>query len=591
KGNMTALDFIEYKYGEEGTDKYKKRVFDIFLKSQNTDFKMSKGKLRKLQMSERDIPENFIDRDIRNTQYIVRKAISLLKDVCRDVLATTGSVTDKLREDWQIIDVLKELNYPKYEKMGLTETIYNNEGKPLQRIIDWTKRNDHRHHAMDAITVAFTKHEHIHYLNTMNSIGEKPSNVKALKLNHLEKNGRGTWVFKPPMPLQNLRKEVKDNLEQLLVSLKAKNKVATLNVNKIKKKTGIQKMVQLTPRGSLHKETVYGTKMEYVVKKESINGSFNEEKIKTVAKQEYQNLLLKRLHENGNDSKKAFTGKNSLKKSPIYVSLSQNIKVPDKVNTVTLETVYTTRKPINSNTFSNEKQIEKIVDSKLRKLIWDRFEQYGKNAKEAFANLEENPIWLNKEKGIQVKRVTVTGVTNVLPLGHKHDYKGLVIIDSEGNEIPSEFVSTGNNHHVAIYEDHEGNYQENVVSFYEAVERTRQGLPVIDYSFNDELGWKFMFTMKQNEMFVFPNQKTGFNPAEFDLKNPVNYSRVSPNLYRVQKFTTKDYVFRHHLETEIVDRNETMTIIWHRLRNPEKLKGIVKVRINHLGEIVHIGEY
>jgi CRISPR-associated endonuclease Csn1 len=37
----------------------------------------------------------------------------------------------------------------------------------LKRISDWTKRNDHRHHAMDAITVAFTKRSHVQYLNNL----------------------------------------------------------------------------------------------------------------------------------------------------------------------------------------------------------------------------------------------------------------------------------------------------------------------------------------------------------------------------------------------------------------------------------------
>jgi CRISPR-associated endonuclease Csn1 len=36
------------------------------------------------------------------------------------------------------------------------------------KIKDWTKRNDHRHHAMDAITVAFTKPAYIQYLNNLN---------------------------------------------------------------------------------------------------------------------------------------------------------------------------------------------------------------------------------------------------------------------------------------------------------------------------------------------------------------------------------------------------------------------------------------
>jgi CRISPR-associated endonuclease Csn1 len=40
--------------------------------------------------------------------------------------------------------------------------------------------------------------------------------------------------------------------------------------------------------------------------------------------------------------------------------------------------------------------------------------------------------------------------------------------------IGVDFVSTGNNHHVAIYRDNKGNLQEEVVSFYDAVVRSQE---------------------------------------------------------------------------------------------------------------------
>ena len=39
----------------------------------------------------------------------------------------------------------------------------------VEKIKDWTKRNDHRHHAMDALAVAFTTHNHIQYINNLNA--------------------------------------------------------------------------------------------------------------------------------------------------------------------------------------------------------------------------------------------------------------------------------------------------------------------------------------------------------------------------------------------------------------------------------------
>jgi CRISPR-associated endonuclease Csn1 len=90
--------------------------------------------------------------------------------------------------------------------------------------------------------------------------------------------------------------------------------------------------------------------------------------------------------------------------------------------------------------------------------------------------------------------------------------------------------------------------------------------------------------MKQNEYFVFPNSKTGFDPKDYDLTDPHNYTVISPNLFRVQKIASKDYFFRHHLETSVEMTNETKGLNWKRL-GINGLNGIQKIRINHLGTI------
>src|SRR5690606_30524006 len=108
-------------------------------------------------------------RDLRDSQYIAKKAKNMLFEITRSVISTTGNVTSKLREDWGLINIMKELNYEKYKMLGLVEKVEKKDGTFKERIVDWTKRNDHRHHAMDALTVAFTKHNHIQYLNYLNA--------------------------------------------------------------------------------------------------------------------------------------------------------------------------------------------------------------------------------------------------------------------------------------------------------------------------------------------------------------------------------------------------------------------------------------
>lgn len=612
------------------------------------------NKLKKLIITASELPEGFINRDLANTHYITKKAKEMLGDLVKFVVSTTGSITDRLREDWQLVDVMKEINMPKYEKIGLVENqerinYETDEVRYVKKITDWTKRNDHRHHAMDALTVAFTKRQFIQYLNNLNArrtdenttisntekeeqdnfaitsedIVMSTRDVLGIEKNYLERDKRNKLRFIPPMPLNEFRAEAKKHLENTLISIKAKNKVVTSNINISKKHGNTNKKVQSTPRGQLHLETVYGSQRQYAVKEEAVNAKFDTDKIASVTKPTYRKALLERLNQFDNDAKKAFTGKNSLSKNPIWLDADKTISVPEKVKTVSFETIYTIRKPI-----SPDLKLDKVIDNKIRQILQKRLDQYGGNAKNAFSNLEENPIWLNEEKGIAIKRVTISGISNAVALHTKKDKEGLPVLNKDGKEQATDFVNTGNNHHVAVYrkpvldkmgqievdENGEIKYEleEKVVSFYEAVARANARLPIVDKEYKQVEGYEFLFTMKQNEYFVFPkkemretvNEETGelteeevitFNPIDYSedwFKNPENYATISPNLFRVQKFSFKNYVFRHHLETSIKDTSSILRgITWTDFRSSKGLDQIVKVRINHIGEIVSIGEY
>lgn len=575
KGDMTALEYVQSKFGEAGVEEYKNRI--AFLNVRET-----KEKYRRLLMREADIPSGFLNRDLTDSQYIAKKARELLSEITRTVVTTTGAITARLREDWQLIDMMKELNWDKFNKLGLTEQYRNDEGHEIRRIKDWTKRNDHRHHALDALTIAFTRLQHIQLINNANaSDGKKlDKNAFALMKHELTKNGD----FLPPMPYDTLRAEAIRALSEVLISIKAKNKVATPHHNKVKGCS--KKQVTLTPRGQLHNETVYGARNRYVTKEEKVNASFNAEKIATVARKDYREALLRRLAENNGDAKKAFTGKNALDKNPLFIDSLHSSTVPVKVKTVTFERFFTIRKPI-----SKDLKIDKVIDPRVREILKKRLEDFGNKPELAFSNLDENPIWLNKDKGIAIKRVTISGASEVVPLHEKRNHLGAPIIDENGNYQPADYVSTSNNHHVAIFEDADGNYQERIVSLFEAMACANHGLPIIDRNYKHEEGWRFCFTMKRNEYFVFPDIENGFNPAEIDLKDERNYALVSKHLYRVQKLATRDYTFRHHLETNVQDRKELRNITWKRIQNCNGLKGVVKVRVNHLGKIVVVGEY
>jgi CRISPR-associated endonuclease Csn1 len=399
------------------------------------------------------------------------------------------------------------------------------------------------------------------------------------------------------VPMENFRIEAEKHLENILVSCKNKNKVVTKNKNIFKSKTGSKSQITLTPRGQLHKDTIYGKIQQYETREELVGAKFDEEMISKVISKKYRDALFLRLKENGNDPKKAFAGKNSLDKSPIYLDIERNQILPSKLKIGWLEHIYCIRKVIDPENFPNIKSIDNIIDIRIKKIVGDRLQDFNGNAKEAFSNLDKNPIFLNKEKNITIKRVTISGVKNVEALHHKKNHLGHTILDNSGNKIPVDFVSTQNNHHVCIYRDQDGHLQDIIITFFEAVERANQGLPIVDKLYNQHLGWQFLFTMKQNEMFIFPSED--LDPNEIDLINPLNNKSISNNLFRVQTIskvsypnqTVRDYKFRHHLETSVEDNKELKDITYKSIKSLAYFEKIIKVRINHIGKIVKIGEY
>jgi len=585
KANRTALDFITQDNNSDLED-YKERVESLYDKGKGI---ISRGKHDRLLKSAKDIKEGFIERDLRNSQYIAKKARTMLLEVFREVTPTTGRITDRLRVDWGIINVLKELNLPKYRALGLVEIEERKNNKKVEKIKDWTKRNDHRHHAMDALAVAFTTHNHIQYLNNLNARRDE-SHDKHKVIQNIEnlitekvQDDKGNYKRKFIKPMPKFRTAAKRHLEAVLISFKAKNKVVTRNINKTKTKKGFNTSLELTPRGQLHKETVYGKSKAPKSKPTKINKNFAFAEAKMIIHSGQRELVLKHLETYGNKPETAFDNK-TIKKNPLLWD-GEPLK-----EVLCFEDVFTIRKDIGPGL-----KIEKVLDEGIREILKNRKKEYKGNAKEAFSDIDKNPIWQNKEKGIAIKRVTITGVSNAEALHHQRDHLGQLILDENDQPIPVDYVSLGNNHHVAIYKNEDGDLDDDAVSFFEAVVRNNQGLPIIKKE--NENGWPLHFTLKQNEMFVFPSED--FDPSAIDLFDPENYKVISKNLFRVQKISkvtygnsaVRDYVFRHHLETEVNQNSDLKGVTWKPIKSLGHLSNIVKMRVNHIGQIVQIGEY
>lgn len=590
KANRTALDFITQDRKSQ-VDAYTSRVEDLYKSSA-----ISRAKRNKLLTPLSKIDDGFIERDLRNSQYIAKKARHMLLEVFREVTPTTGSITDKLREDWDLVNVMKELNLPKYRELGLTEFEERldkgtGELKKYEVIKDWSKRNDHRHHAMDALAVAFTTHNHIQYINNLNARRDTTKNnhprIKNIEtqITYVSKNGKRKFK----KPVVRFRESAKNHIESILISFKNKNKVVTRNVNITKAKNRkLNKKLQLTPRGQLHKETIYGKSKRIAGKPVKLNKRITKEDIAAIVNFNERKAVMDHVEKYKGSISKAFDSK-TLKNDPIIVKDQPLTEV--KV----YEEIFTIRKDVNPDNFKTQKHLDKVVDDAVRQALQERLKVHGGDFKTAFSDLEADPIYLNKKRGIEIKRVTITGVSNAEPLHTAKDHLGNEILDDTGNAIPADYVSTGNNHHVAIYQSDDGELDDEVVSFYDAVIRKSQNEPIIRQ--HNEKGWPLLFSLKQNEMFVFPSEE--FSPNGIDLLNEKELLIISKHLFRVQKFSklsygnshVREYVFRHHLETELNNTKALKEVTWKNIKSLGYFENVVKVRLNHIGRIVQIGEY
>ena len=448
---------------------------------------------------------------------------------------------------------------------------------------------------MDAITIAFTRPEYVNYLSNLKAQSNKSGTIYAIRNRYLERDSSGNLRFIPPMPAGTMRMEVKRVLEAILISTKAKNKVVTTNIVTTKSKNEVPPKKYLTPRVQLHNETLYGRNYEYVTSMVKVGSNMDAGTIELVASKAHREALARRLAEFGGNPKKAFTGKNSLAKNPVFVDASQTQTVPDTVKICRLEPYFTQRVSI-----TEKIDISRVIDRRVRKLLQERLDRFNSNAKKAFSNLDEDPIYLNEAKGIVIKKVTIKArVSNAVALHEAHDHNGKTLHASDGSFLPSDFVVTSGNHHAALFLTPDGKVEEVVVSYFEAVTRAIQSAPVIDRNYRSEDGWKFLMTIKKNEYFVFPGYETSadgktsvmtFNPKDIDLLDPENYPVVSKHLYRVQEISKRDYELYHHLETKKNKFPSLRDITWKRI-GIEQLKDAIKVRVDSIGRIVAVGEY
>lgn len=604
KSNNTAYDFIAAK-GENDLAIYLDRVDDWFKRGILSYGKMQRLKVSHMQYAERKklkketeadkkLWENFIDRDLRQTQYISKKSTELLNKICNNVTVTEGNVTSKLRNLWGWDDVLMNLQLPRYKILNQTEIKEwtSGHGRRIhtrEEIKGWTKRDDHRHHAVDALVVACTRQGFIQRINTLNSSETKDGMLREIeeaKVLYTEKHSTldKYLIAKKPFTTSEVEKEA----DKILISFKAGKKAATYGLRKVKKdrKKMIEQEKIVIPRGALHEQSVYG-KIKVLEKDKPVKYLF--ENPDTIADSQIKELVKSRLGRFEGDTKKALA---SIKKDPLYTNSEKSITL-EKGACHTDMTVLKYK-------LQNLKaiQTDDIVDEGIKRLVKARLAQYNNKEKEAFKDV----LWFNEEKRIPIISVRVFA---------RPDAAKLAVIKRDNEGKPIGFALTGNNHHIGIYKDKEGKFIQHVCTFWSAVERKKYTIPIVvkntaalwsgllDKKLPSPLldklppdGLELEYSLQQNEMFVLGLPTEIFTDA---IKNN-DMALLSKHLYLVWSVSDSDYWFRHHLETKnselkaLPEAKESKRYFRFKSMGAFIKEHPVKIRLNHLGEITTMGE-
>ncbi len=260
KGNKSPYEFYE------GTEQYEQILQRIKV--------LPYTKQKKFRQKE--ISDDFISRQLNDTAYISRMSQQLLALMGYKTRVAKGQATAELRHLW-----------------GLNNLLSKNGGGPALK-----NRDDHRHHALDAVVIAMTDNGILGKLSSYNKYERSPSRERF------------------PKPWSTFREDVEPHIKSLLVSYRVSKRV----------------------RGGLHEETLYGkTERQddkgqtlYAVRKslEDLQPAM----VAKIADKTVREIVKERLRSLGVDpEQKKFTiPKNAFKDNPLYMKSLKGKKIPIK---------------------------------------------------------------------------------------------------------------------------------------------------------------------------------------------------------------------------------------------------------------------
>lgn len=253
KGNKTPFEF--YGSDEANWSAIKERALKLF--SDTKEYPNAYQKFKRFVQQKFD--DDFSTRQLNDTRYISKEAKNYLSKICNKVIVSPGQATSNLRHKWGLNQILNDDN----EKT----------------------REDHRHHAIDALVMACTKVSYVQELSKWN------------------RYNRGYDVKDFPMPWLSFWKDAEKAVNQILVSHKKVSNDITVRTHTTEKNGKKHINLGVAARGQLHKETVYGKRTfngeEAFHVRKPIESLETAKQIAKVVDESIRLLILKRVNELG----------------------------------------------------------------------------------------------------------------------------------------------------------------------------------------------------------------------------------------------------------------------------------------------------
>ena len=364
-------------------------------------------KLRRFQQETIEDIGEFASRQLNDTRYATKQATDYLALLYgglyelgghRYIQASKGSITAYLRNEWQLNTILGD---------GGTKS-----------------RDDHRHHAVDAVAIALAD----------------ATKVKALSeaAQRAEHKGTRWWRERVEDPWPGFLEDVRQAIRSINVSHRSSNKV----------------------NGQIHKDDNYA-----------------------------------RSSQNAFDSK------------------PQSVRIRIPIEKLSL------------------KEIENIVDDRVRELVKAKLHEVGGEPEKAFANKLNHPSILSRHgRTIPIHAVRV------------HRSQGTMLVGQGSRE---RCVVSGSNHHVEIFEvaDKKGRRQwvGRNVTRYEAMRRLARRLLVVDRELK---GGRFLFSLASGDIVQLARNST---PALYRIRT---VSQTQDGYIRVEYVSLNEARLKNEIKEE-----------------------------------------